>query len=297
MVRHTCDTEAGRTTRSGAIPSMANRAKSASVPMSGASSELRRSASKPAQSGAGSMTDSRLIPHPPRGVQGRRAYIAACRRGARTSTCCPADGKILWGLQRSSGSNTERTSSMALKSSAVKINGISATFSTPMPCSPVRLPPSFDAFPEDLSPGRHHPFGLVVIAFVIEKDGMDIAVAGVEDVADAEVVGFADGGDAFHDLRQAVGRHHTPPSWQQKLGASRPSAPNARLRHFHSASRSLASRATRTSVAPWASQTSRILAAAPSRPALEAVHLRDQHRTGFTREAEVEGILPSPPPG
>ena len=67
--------------------------------------------------------------------------MAACRRGARTSTCCPAEGKILLGLQRSSGSNTARTLSMTLRSSGVKINGISATFSTPMPCSPVRLPP------------------------------------------------------------------------------------------------------------------------------------------------------------
>src|SRR4030095_17148752 len=52
-----------------------------------------------------------------------------------------------------------------------------------------------DARFEDLPPGREHARDLAAVALVEEDDRMDVAVAGVKDVADQELV--AGGGPAY----------------------------------------------------------------------------------------------------
>ena len=51
-------------------------------------------------------------------------------------------GSILDGLQRPSGLNVLRRATMAARSSGEKSLGMNSIFSTPMPCSPVTLPPT-----------------------------------------------------------------------------------------------------------------------------------------------------------
>src|SRR5262249_59422909 len=65
-----------------------------------------------------------------------------------------------------------------------------------------------DAGLEDLAPGRQHRLHLVGVALVEEQDGVDVAVAGVEDVADAEPVALAGAGDRAQDVGDARARHH-----------------------------------------------------------------------------------------
>ncbi len=57
-----------------------------------------------------------------------------------------------------------------------------------MPCSPVMLPPSSMHALEDSWPAAEHPLDLVGVALVEEQDRVDVAVAGVEDVGDAQIV-------------------------------------------------------------------------------------------------------------
>ncbi len=65
-------------------------------------------------------------------------------------------------------------------------------FSTPMPCSPVTLPPISMHFGEDFVAGFEHAGHLGGVAFVEEQDRMDVAVAGVKHVHDANAVSRAD---------------------------------------------------------------------------------------------------------
>ena len=74
------------------------------------------------------------------------------------------------------------------RSSGVNSCGMKSIFSTPMPCSPVTLPPSADALVQDLVAGRQHALHLIGVAFVEQQDRVNVAVAGMEDVADAHVV-------------------------------------------------------------------------------------------------------------
>jgi hypothetical protein len=82
-------------------------------------------------------------------------------------------------------------------------------FSTPMPCSPVTLPPQAMHFVENLVAGRQHALDLIGVALVEEQDRMDVAVAGVKDVGDADAYFAADRDDPPQNVRQLV-RGTTP---------------------------------------------------------------------------------------
>jgi hypothetical protein len=56
-------------------------------------------------------------------------------------TKAPAVGNILRGLHRPSGLNAVRKRIIIARSSGVNSFGMKSIFSTPMPCSPVTLPP------------------------------------------------------------------------------------------------------------------------------------------------------------
>ena len=58
-----------------------------------------------------------------------------------------------------------------------------------------------NALLEDLVTGRQHSADLVRIAFVEEKTGMNVAVAGVEYVADADLIFLADVIDEAQNIR------------------------------------------------------------------------------------------------
>src|SRR5262249_1496527 len=64
-----------------------------------------------------------------------------------------------------------------------------------------------DAGPQDLAARLEHPRRPRAIAPVEEDDRVDVAVAGVEDVADAEIVARAGRLDAGEDLGEARARH------------------------------------------------------------------------------------------
>ena len=68
---------------------------------------------------------------------------------------------------------TTRSSAITRKSSGPNSNGISAIFSTPIPCSPVGLPAHPQTGFEDIASGFDGSAGLVGIAFVIKNDWIE----------------------------------------------------------------------------------------------------------------------------
>src|SRR5262249_28316447 len=64
-----------------------------------------------------------------------------------------------------------------------------------------------DALLEDLVARREDALHFLGVAFVEEHDGMEVAVAGVEDVADAQVVLLPDALDLAQHVRQFATRH------------------------------------------------------------------------------------------
>ena len=81
---------------------------------------------------------------------------------------------------------------MAARSSGENSLGMNSIFSTPIPCSPVTLPADRDALVQDLVARQEDALDLLGVALVEEEDRVDVAVAGVEDVGDPEVVPLAD---------------------------------------------------------------------------------------------------------
>ena len=72
------------------------------------------------------------------------------------------------------------------RSDGVELHFISSRFSMPTPCSPVRQPPSVDAELQDLVAANLGALLLVRIVGVVEDQRVQIAVAGVENIGDAE---------------------------------------------------------------------------------------------------------------
>ncbi len=112
------------------------------------------------------------------------AHADAARPGLLRSMQPPPPGSILDGLHRPSGLNVLRSATIAARSSGEKSLGMNSIFSTPMPCSPVTLPPTRDALVENLVARQQDALHLVGVALVEEQDRVDVAVAGVEDVGD-----------------------------------------------------------------------------------------------------------------
>ena len=59
-----------------------------------------------------------------------------------------------------------------------------------------------DALLQNIVAGRQRATDLVGVALVVEHQRMNVAVAGVKDVRDAQPVFLARGADTSHDLRQ-----------------------------------------------------------------------------------------------
>ena len=64
-----------------------------------------------------------------------------------------------------------------------------------------------DALVEDLVARQQDALHLLGVALVEQQDRVDVAVAGVKDVGDAQVVPLADVGDEPQDVRQLGARH------------------------------------------------------------------------------------------
>ncbi len=111
-----------------------------------------------------------------------------------------------------------------------------------------------DAFIEDLVAGQQDPFDLVLVAFVKEQDRMDVAVAGMEDIGDPQVVPQTNLSDESQNMGQFGAG--TTPSCVQYVGLRRPIAPKADLRLFHMATYSGSLRVRqvidRPTEPPWA---------------------------------------------
>src|SRR6185437_9569899 len=65
-----------------------------------------------------------------------------------------------------------------------------------------------DALLENVVAGRQRAADLVRIAFIVKHQRMDVAIAGVKNVRNAQVIFFAHRTDELHDLRQLRTRHH-----------------------------------------------------------------------------------------
>ena len=66
----------------------------------------------------------------------------------------------------------------------------------------------FDAVANDFGRGLHGALELLVVAEIVENDGMEVAIAGVEDVADVEAELIADFLYAAQSLRELRTRNH-----------------------------------------------------------------------------------------
>ena len=65
-----------------------------------------------------------------------------------------------------------------------------------------------DALLQNLASRGHGPLDLLPVALVEQQDRMDVAVAGMGHVDDADLMFLADLGRAANDLRQPRARHH-----------------------------------------------------------------------------------------
>src|SRR5262249_37155376 len=64
-----------------------------------------------------------------------------------------------------------------------------------------------DALVENLVAGRQHALHLVLVALVEEQDRVDVAVAGMEDVANPDIILLADALNLAEDVGQLGPRH------------------------------------------------------------------------------------------
>ena len=117
-----------------------------------------------------------------------------------------------------------------------------------------------------------------VDVLVVEDERMEVAVAGMEDIADAEAVLALELGDPAQHLGQL--RPRDDAVLDVVVGLTRPIAANADLRPFQSSARSCASAAVRISHAPLlaadASTRGQVLLDLRG----DAVELDDQDRPG-----------------
>ena len=138
------------------------------------------------------------------------------------------------------------------------------------------------------------PLDLVGVALVEEEDRVDVAVAGVEDVGDPDVVAARRRPVMNRRMWGSLVRGTTP-SWVQKVGLSRPMAPKADLRLFQIATYSGSLR-VRQVIDFWTVPAVRLddlgdRLGLAVQPGVEAVDLDDQDGPGVGREAEAEGLL------
>src|SRR5579871_3508531 len=87
-----------------------------------------------------------------------------------------------------------------------------------------------DALLEDVMTGGQRPAHLVRFTFIVKDQWMDVAVAGVEHVRDAQAVLLAARADEAHHLRQFRARHHSV--LRQKIRTQPPDGPERALAAF-----------------------------------------------------------------
>ena len=119
------------------------------------------------------------------------------------STQRPGAGITLPGLLSPRGSNTCAQPPHPLQVGLAVQRPMYASFSRPMPCSPDSAPPIPITSRKMSSPGRAHPLDHPGLALVVQHHRVQVAVAGMEHVADGQLVALADAGDLRQHLGQA----------------------------------------------------------------------------------------------
>ena len=114
-------------------------------------------------------------------------------------------GKSFPGFARPAGSNARRSALHQRRDRrGVNISGIAQALSTPTPCSPVIVPPRVDAGLEDRLGAAARARSASPRRRVVEHQRVQVAVAGVEDIADAQAVLALELVDAAQDLAAAA---------------------------------------------------------------------------------------------
>ena len=137
-------------------------------------------------------------------------------RGTATGRCARAGGRVRRsdeaverpcpGLSKPSGSNAHLTRCWWARSVSSNIVPIRSRFSTPTPCSPVRHAADLDAEPQDVGAERLGALDFAGLVGVVEDQRMQIAVAGMKHIGDAEAVLLGQTAHAAQHLRQSSAR-------------------------------------------------------------------------------------------
>ena len=122
-------------------------------------------------------------------LQGRPSRAGARGTGPAPRRTAAASGRACPGFASPRGSKARRSRCIAARSSSPNISGIAHALSVPTPCSPVIEPPASTQASRILL-GELPPRASAspVDAPVVEHERVQVAVAGVEDVADAQPV-------------------------------------------------------------------------------------------------------------
>ena len=89
---------------------------------------------------------------------------------------------------------------MVSRSGSANITDMNSFFSWPTPCSPVMEPPTRTQRREDVAGKLLGAFFLAFDGAIVENERVEIAVAGVEDVGDAQSGFGAEALDLGHDF-------------------------------------------------------------------------------------------------
>ena len=125
---------------------------------------------------------------------------------ARDLAAQPRVGNTFPGLERPTGSNARRSRSIASRSLGPNMSGIEHALSTPIPCSPVSEPPASMHASRMATARLLRALGLAGHAGVVEHERVQVAVARVEDVADAQAVLALQLGDPAQHLGEPGAR-------------------------------------------------------------------------------------------
>ena len=136
----------------------------------------------------------------PARVGGRDTGRAPRRRAAASGTACP-------GSRARAGRTPARTRCIASRSASLNISGIAHALSVPTPCSPVIEPPASTHASRMRPASSSRAFGLALDARVVEHERVEVAVAGVKDVADAKAVLARELVDSPQHLGEPRARH------------------------------------------------------------------------------------------
>ena len=149
----------------------------------------------------------------------------ACRHGhacGRARRSGAASGNTLPGLSRPLASKAHFSRCCWLRSISENIAGIRSRFSTPTPCSPVSTPPTSTQSLQDVGAERLRPLELARLVGIVQDQRMQIAVAGVEHVGDAQPVLLRQLAHAREHLRQLARAGWCRPCSSSRARCGRP---------------------------------------------------------------------------